>query len=205
MLTERQKAALPGASYDRVVAAAKWLFPALAAFLAVAMIAWPVMGGHDFSFVLSKDRVAIATERLRIAGAVYRGEDTRGQPFIISSGSAVQKTSKDPVVKLSDLAARLQMQDGPAQVVAKTGTYDMESETVDVIGPVSLRASGGYALDTRDVRVELASRTARSKGPVDGKMPLGSFSADRLLADIGERTVTLDGNARLHIVQARAR
>ena len=196
---------MPGASYDRLVGTAKWLLPALAAIVAVAMLAWPAVGGHDFSFVLAKDRVAIATERLKITHAVYRGEDTKGQPFIISAGSAVQRTSKDPVVKLNDLAARIQLQDGPARILARTGSYDMESETVDVDGPVSVRGANGYVLDTRDVRIDLASRTARSNGAVTGSMPLGSFSANHIYADISNRIVRLDGRARLHIVQARAR
>ena len=196
---------MPGASYDGLVGTAKWLLPALAAIVAVAMLAWPAIGGHDFSFVLAKDRVAIATERLKITHAVYRGEDTKGQPFIISAGSAVQRTSKDPVVKLNDLAARIQLQDGPARILARTGSYDMESETVDVNGPVSVRGANGYVLDTRDVRIDLASRTARSNGAVTGSMPLGSFSADHIYADISNRIVRLDGRARLHIVQARAR
>ena len=196
---------MPGASYDGLVGTAKWLLPALAAIVAVAMLAWPAIGGHDFSFVLAKDRVAIATERLKITHAVYRGEDTKGQPFIISAGSAVQRTSKDPVVKLNDLAARIQLQDGPARILARTGSYDMESETVDVDGPVSVRGANGYVLDTRDVRIDLASRTARSNGAVTGSMPLGSFSANHIYADISNRIVRLDGRARLHIVQARAR
>lgn len=196
---------MPGAGYDRLVHAAKWLLPALAGVVGCAMLAWPVMGGHDFSFVLSKDRVAIASERLKITQAVYRGEDTKGQPFIITAGSAIQQTSKDPVVKLRDLAARIRLEDGPAYIVAKSGLYDMQSETVDVEGPVAFRAAGGYALNTRDVRIDLAERTAKSGGPVDGRMPLGSFSANRIAADITKRTVTLDGGARLHIVQDKAR
>jgi lipopolysaccharide export system protein LptC len=204
-LTARQLAALPGSSYDRLVYWAKWLLPAFAGVVGIAMLAWPVMGGHDFSFVLAKDRVAIATERLKITHAVYRGEDTRGQPFVISAGSAVQQTSRDPVVRLKDMAARIQMKDGPAHIVARSGLYDMESETVDVQGPVALRATGGYALNTRDVRIDLASRTAKSSGPVSGSMPLGTFAADRLAANVAERTVMLDGHARLHIVQNKAR
>ncbi len=204
-LTPRQIAALPGASYDRLVYTAKWLLPSLAGAVGLAMLAWPVMGGHDFSFVLAKDRVAIATERLKITRATYRGEDTKGQPFIISAGSAVQQSSKDPIVKLHDLAALIQLKDGPAHIIASAGRYDMQSETVDVEGPVSMRAADGYALDTRDVRIDLATRTAKSAGAVSGSMPLGSFSARHIYADIADRTVRLDGEARLHIVQARAR
>src|SRR3546814_13578950 len=85
------------------------------------------------------------------------------------------------------MAARIQMRDGPAHIVAKSGLYDMESETVDVDGPVAVRAAGGYALNTRDVQIDLASRTAHSEGPVTGSIPLGTFSADRLAAAHCER------------------
>src|SRR3546814_10833226 len=64
-LTARQQSALPGTGYHKVVRTAKWLLPTLAGVVGVAMLAWPVMGGHDFSFVLAKDRVAIASERLK--------------------------------------------------------------------------------------------------------------------------------------------
>lgn len=205
ILTPRQIAALPGASYDRLVRTAKWVLPSLAGMVGGAMLAWPTLGSHDFSFILSKDHVAIASERLKITQALYRGEDTKGQPFSITAGSAVQQTSRDPIVKLQDLAARIQMKDGPAHIVAKAGQYDMQSETVDVTGPVALRAADGYALNTRDVRIDLVKRTANSAGPVTGDMPLGSFSANRISANITDRTVTLEGAARLHIVQAKAK
>src|SRR3546814_736743 len=158
-LTARQQSALPGTGYHKVVRTAKWLLPTLAGVFGVGMLAWPGMGGHDFSFVLAKERVAIASERLKIAQAVYRGEDRRGQPFVISAGSAVQQTSRDPVVKLQDMAARIQMRDGPAHIVAKSGLYDMESETVDVAGPVAVRAAGGDALNTRVVTTDLGRPT----------------------------------------------
>src|SRR3546814_7911248 len=75
-LTARQQSALPGTGYHKVVRTAKWLRPTLAGVVGVAMLAWPVMGGHDFSFVLAKDRVAIASERLKIAQAVRSEEHT---------------------------------------------------------------------------------------------------------------------------------
>src|SRR3546814_11319849 len=97
----------------------------------------------------------MASERLKIAQGVYRGEDRRGQPFVIAAGSAVQQTSRNPVVKLQDMAARIQMRDGPAHIVAKSRLYDMESATVVVEGPVAARAAGGYALNCRDAQLGL--------------------------------------------------
>jgi len=165
----------------------------------------PLTTGRDISFVLSKDRVAVAKERMRVTTARYRGEDSKGQPFMITAGSAVQVSSSDPVVRLTGLAARIMLSDGPAAIAANHGRYDMQRDLVAIDGPVVFKTLDGYRLITRDVAIDLNKRLLGSQGPVDGIMPLGTFRANHLRADLNQRIVTLDGGARLHIVQARSR
>ena len=74
-----------------------------------------------------------------------------------------------------------------------------------VQGPVRVSGPDGYQLATRDVLVDLKSRNLSSNGGVSGRMELGEFQAGRLRADLGERTVVLDGGARLKIVQGAVR
>lgn len=197
----RQIWAAPGGSHDRLIGFLGWLLPSgigvLAAFLAIAPLA---MRG-DISFVLAKDKVEIAKERMRVTHATYRGEDTKGQPFTLTAGSAVQKTSRDPVVNLSQLAASIKLPDGPATFKADQGRYDMSRETVAVDGPVHFTAADGYQLETSNVAVDLKSRQVTSTGAVQGKMRLGTFQANQLRADLQSRTVTLDGRVRMRIVQ----
>lgn len=169
------------------------------------MIFAPLAMRSEVSFVLAKDNVQVAKERMRVTAATYRGEDSKGQPFQMTAGSAVQATSSDPVVKLSNLTASIALKDGPATLHADAGRYDMDREIVSIVGPVVFSSTDGYRLETRDVAVGLKTRKLASGGPVDGKMPLGSFSADSIQADLAAHTVTLDGRARLHIEQGRAR
>ena len=173
----------------------------LAAFLALA----PLTVGRDISFVLSKDRVDVAGERMRVTHATYRGDDSKGQPFKLDAGSAVQATSRDPIVHLTKLDAQIRLSDGPATIRANSGRYDMDNENIAIDGPVRFDSADGYHIVTRDVLVDMDERLAHSRGPVDGTMPLGHFSADRMSADLERRIVRLDGRARLHIVQARSR
>lgn len=201
----RQVWAAPGASHDRVIGLMRVLLPAAIVALVVILAVAPLTVGRDISFVLAKDKVEVAKERMRVTEAVYRGEDSNGQPFAIRAGSAVQTTSRDPVVRLADLSARIALEDGPATIGAKTGRYDMQSEKVMVDGPVRFEAADGYRLDTRDVTVDLKSRTVQSGGAVDGSMPLGTFTAGRLTGDLRQRIVVLDQRARLHIVQRGGR
>jgi lipopolysaccharide export system protein LptC len=197
----RRHWAAPGSSHDRIIAVLRVALPASVGVLAAFLAAAPLTSGRDISFVLAKDRVQVAHERLRVSRALYRGQDSKGQPFALSALSAVQATSANPILKLDTLAARIGLQGGPGTVVAPTGRYNMTTEQVALDGPVTMRTTDGYALDTENVDLDLKTRSLVSRTPVTGKLPLGHFSADHMTADLDQRTVLLTGNARLHIDQ----
>lgn len=203
--TARQLWAATGSSHDRVIAILRLVLPVAIVVLVIFLALAPLTVGRDISFVLSKDRVDLARERMRVTAATYRGQDSNGQPFILNAASAVQVSSRDPIVRLQTLAARIQLKDGPARVDANHGRYDMDDEKVAIDGPVRFRSADGYRIDTRDVDIDLKTRTAASKGPVTGTMNVGSFSGDHLSADLNSRVIVLEGRARLHIVQGQAR
>ena len=198
--TARQRRALPGGSHDRMVAVLRWMLPALALALLAAIIIWPLTHTQEFSFLLAKDKVALSPDRMRIDNAVYRGETADGKPFEIRAAGAVQRTSAVPVVELTRLSAYLGQSAGPVRVSAPSGSYDMHKDLLTVHGPVRVDSAAGYTMATGDIAVSLIDRTVDTVTPVSGTLPLGSFSSDRLSADVGGRVVTLDGRARLHIV-----
>lgn len=203
--TKRQLWAATGSSHDRLIAVLRLLLPAAVLVLVMLLALAPLTVGRDISFVLSKDRVELARERMRVTRATYRGEDSKGQPFQLTAASAVQVTSRDPIVKLSTLAARIQLQDGPATIDAQHGRYNMDDEKMMIDGPVLFRAADGYVIRTRDVGIDLGTRTAASQGPVDGTMQLGTFKSDHFTADLNSHVVVLQGRARLHIVQGQSK
>ena len=199
--TERQHWALPGGSHDRLIKLLKNALPAAVGVLTAFLTMAPFTMQGDVSFVLDKNDVDVASERLRVREALYRGEDSKGRPFSIRAGSAIQKTSREPVVEMRDLSARLLLVDGPAVLSAGQGRYNMERERVQVVGPIQFDSAEGYRLTTRDVNIDMKERTMRSEAPVYGRMPIGTFNAEHLSADLDARTVTLSGNARLRIEQ----
>ncbi|MEQ9661308.1 MAG: LPS export ABC transporter periplasmic protein LptC, partial [Parasphingopyxis sp.] len=173
----------------------------LAAFLAMA----PLQQNSELNFLLSKDNVEIADERLRVEAARYSGADDRGRLFELRAQSAVQRSSDTPVVEMENLTARIDLDDGPAVIVARDGRYDMDEQTVAVEGPVLMRASDGYRLETSDVDVDLGAREMRSTGAVTGRIPLGRFQANGMRVNIEDRSVVLNGRARLRIEQGGVR
>lgn len=199
--SKRQNYAAPNGSHDRRIKLLSFILPTFVGALAAVLALAPFTLAGELSFVLDKDSVDVARERMKVTEAIYRGEDSQGRPFSLKAGSAVQKSSRDPVVELKDLSARILLSEGPAQIRANTGSYDMDREAVRVPGPIQAETSDGYRLSTKNVTVDMKERTLVSDDPVDGRTNVGTFRADSLRADLKERTVTLEGNAQLRIQQ----
>jgi lipopolysaccharide export system protein LptC len=197
--------AAPGSAHDWLIAVLKVALPSAVGIVLAYLVLAPLSKGPEISFLLDKDKVEVAPERMRVQAAQYRGQDSFGRPFVLRAERAVQATSDEPIVDITEMSAQIGLESGPARIAAHRARYDMAAQQVAVGGPILVTAADGYRLETSDVTVDLDSRSLASRGRVDGRMPLGSFSADRLRADLGNRTVELNGRARLHIVQGGVR
>ena len=202
---ERRRWAVPGSTHDRTIALARIVLPSAIGVLTALLAVAPLTTGRDISFVLDKNKVQVARERMRVTEAVYRGRDAKNEAFELRAGSAVQATSADPVMHLQTLRARIGLVDGPALIVAPRGRYDMDSQRVAIDGPVKLTGQDGYRVDTQDVVIDVPTRRFASVRPVSGTMALGTFAADHIAGNLADKTVTLIGHARLHLVQRRGR
>jgi lipopolysaccharide export system protein LptC len=203
--SRRQNFAAPGGTHDRLVRFLARALPMAVGVIAALMIITPLSPRGEVSFLLDRNKVALIDERLSVDNAMYRGRDDRGRPFSLLAGEAVQRSSVEGLVRMQDLVAQLLLAEGPARLSANGGIYDIDQETVRVDGPVRLTASDGYAMVARGVSVDLRTRTMRGDAGVAGEVPAGTFSADTLRADLGARTVTLEGNARLSMIPGQLR
>ncbi|MCF2514995.1 LPS export ABC transporter periplasmic protein LptC [Sphingomonas sp. G124] len=195
----------PGSRHDMVIRAMKYGLPIIIVVLVFMLAIAPFEKRGDVSFILDKNKVDEARERMRVEQASYVGEDNKGQKFQIVADRAVQQSSNVPIVMIEGMRARLNLARGPLSIAAMKGSYDIEQEKVQVVGPVAVVGPDGYRLLTRDVRVDLDKRTMQSSGPVSGTMKLGQFQAGQLSADLDERIVRLDRGVRLKIEQGAVR
>lgn len=193
--------ARPGSSHDRLIKGMKYGLPALAGLMLAFLALIPLEQRKEVSFLVDKNKIEQAGERLKVESAQYRGQDEEGRPFVLDARSAIQASSADPVLEIADMSAQLQFSDGPARITADRARFNPDENKVDVIGPVLVVAANGYRLLTSDVLVDLEDRSLQSRGAVTGQMPQGNFSADSMSADLPERRVVLEGNARLRIEQ----
>jgi len=197
----KQRWAVPGSAHDRLVRWFKIALPAAVGVLIAILAVAPLDRQGDVSFILDKKKVENASERMRVESARYTGTDNQGRQFTMVADSAVQRSSDTPLVELTGLLAQIGLSQGPLRIAAPRGRYNIDTQMVVIPGPVRVVGPDGYTLATRDVTVDLKQRRLESAGTVSGQMRLGQFEAGQLRADLGQRTVTLDGRARLKIVQ----
>jgi lipopolysaccharide export system protein LptC len=199
----RRQFATPGGSHDRLIERLNKALPAAIGVIAALMVFVPLTPRGEVSFLLDRTKVAFAEDRLRVENAMYRGEDAKGRPFSLTAGQAVQQSARVAQVQLKDLEARILLPDGPAVLGAQSGHYDINDEQVAVDGLVQFTAADGYRIVARDVSIDLVQKALVGQGKVEGATPTGTFSADRILADLAARTIKLDGHARLRMVPGK--
>ena len=147
--TRRQAFAAPGSTLDRVVRALGLGLPALVGVIAAMMLLAPLSDRGEVSFLLDRNKVAVANDRVKVDRAMYRGQDDRGRPFSLVAGQALQSSAAVPVVQMEDLVARILLPEGPAVLDGPRGTL-RSSRTRQVAmsrAPCALRAADGYRMD----------------------------------------------------------
>jgi lipopolysaccharide export system protein LptC len=133
----RRAWAAPGSGHDRTIRGLKIGLPAAIGAILAFLAFSPLEQSQEPSFVLDKTKVGHAEERMRVEMAQYRGQDNRGRPFVLTARQALQRSSAVPVVDIAGMRARIQLDDGPAQVEAQRGRYDLSADRVDIVGPIA--------------------------------------------------------------------
>ena len=127
-IRDRRRAfAAPGSPLDRAVRVLAVALPAAVGAVVAAMLIAPLSPRGEVSFLLDRNKVEVAEDRLRVDNAMYRGQDNRGRPFSLVAGEALQRSVRVPVVQLRDLSARMLLDDGPAVLEASGGSYDIQA------------------------------------------------------------------------------
>jgi lipopolysaccharide export system protein LptC len=197
MRSERQRWAAPGSGHDSLIAILRIVLPSAVGVVAALMVFLPLTAGGDVSFVLDRNKVEITKERLRVQAATYRGQDDKGQPFSLTAQSAVQKNAAEPIVDINRMTADILLADGPGKLTAPSGRFNLDSQQVDVAGPITFEGPKGYSLKSTGAIIDLKKKTMEGTGGVSGTLPQGDFKADSMSADLEGRVVRLNGRATM--------
>ncbi len=148
---------------------------------------------------LPRTRTIVILSALATTAAIAAGGATAQQRH--NSNAPIDFAAQN--IELQDRANRAILSGG-VKITQSNMTLDANRVTVAYTGAVldgnpqvsRLDAAGG-------VTVDLKTRQMQSAGRVTGSTPMGNFSGDRMRADLEERNVRLEGNARLRIYPGR--
>lgn len=183
--------AAPGSSHDRLIRVLKWALPVLIGLLGAYLVLAPIATNEEISFLLDKNKVDVAKERMRVVGAQYQGQDEKGRPFSLSARSGVQPSSREPLVAIEGIRARMVLDQAPTTFEAPRARYNIETQRVALQGPVRFQSADGYRLAVGNAVIDLRAQTLVTNQPALFTAPDGRRVATRSgFIDLNRRRVT---------------
>jgi lipopolysaccharide export system protein LptC len=125
----------------------------------------------------------ITMEKPHLAGFT---KDSRAYEF--TADAAAQDLTKPDIVELSNIRAKLQMQDkSMMEMSATAGIYDTKRETLKLDQNILLSSSAGYKGRLSEAMVDIRKGKIVSDRPVELEMLQGTLNANRLeIVDSGD-------------------
>ena len=190
------------AQYSRFVSAMKIALPVAAGVLLLLVVLLPQFRGDDERFRIGMELIRGSnTDTLSMTNARYSGTDDKGQPYSVLADGVRQQSSDKRVIELVAPKAEISLLDGTfLSAAAAAGTYDRDTQTLDLAGEVTVVQDKGNRLQTGSARVSLKEGAASGREQVNGEGPFGALSAAGGF-DLSERGkfVTFHGPAQLTI------
>jgi lipopolysaccharide export system protein LptC len=119
------------------------------------------------------------------------------RPYEVTAKTASQDIRNPGVIDLTDLNARIMMEDkGVAVVEAAAGVYDTQKETMQLSRDIKVRSDGGYDVRLKSAQIDFKSGHVLSKEAVQVLLKGGTIDADAVeILDNGKRVV-FTGNVK---------
>ena len=105
--------ATPGGAHDRLIRVLKIALPALIGVVLAFLAFAPLEDKQEVSFLLDKNKVETAHERLKVSSAEYRGQDDQRPAFVLTPARRCSRLRASQVVDIRDMNAQIQLDSGP--------------------------------------------------------------------------------------------
>jgi lipopolysaccharide export system protein LptC len=183
--------AAPGGLHDFLIRFLKIALPILIGLLAAYLVLAPLTKGQEISFLLDKNNVEVAKERMLVRSARYQGQDDKGRPFLLSARTALQASSRNTDVMIEGITARIILDDGPATFEAPRARYNIDTQKLALQGPVRLVSADGHRLGAGLSLIDLKAQSLTTNQPSALIAPDGRRVDSRsAMVDLNTRTVT---------------
>ncbi len=131
-------------------------------------------GFAGYSWLLSPTSVAIVVDssavrdgKIVMANPKMTGFTSDNLPYAMNAARAVQELSRTGGIELEEIDAKIPIDAGKwAKIVAKTGIYDDESNSLRITSPMTIETSDGLTASLGPSEVDISQGKMRSPSPI---------------------------------------
>ncbi len=147
--------------------------------------------------------VVTVGEDARMINPRFTGRDESGTPYVVTADAAIRRRGAE--ARMTELESPqldydlILAGENTEGVLARTGLFDADTRTLDLLTDVRFRTRSGYEFLADHARIHLSDQRVVSDSPVDGEGPMGTIQADGYEILDGGGHVVFTGNVRTHI------
>lgn len=149
---------------------------------------------------LDSGNLVVSGTKITMESPHLSGYTPDQRPYELWAKAATQDITDADHVDLSDLRAKVRMEDGSTLLLdSRTGRFDNKQQQLDLRKDIFLRTSSGYEARLNSAFVDMGKGTVTSDERVDVKLTNGTLTADRLRITEGGDLIRFEGNVVMHL------
>ncbi|WP_428247722.1 LPS export ABC transporter periplasmic protein LptC [Ferrovibrio sp.] len=173
----------------------KFVLPVGAVALVGLIAAWPQLTKRDTGFRLAFSSIETQEMALVMNNPRFRGNDSNGQPYIVTADRAMQDPNDSKLVTLDKISADITLNDGAwISLTSNTGVYNNTARMLTLHGDINVYSDRGYEFHGINAEIDLNTGVLASDDKVWGHASLGSIRANGMrVYDRGKTIVFING------------
>ncbi|MEM9739256.1 MAG: LPS export ABC transporter periplasmic protein LptC [Pseudomonadota bacterium] len=163
------------------------------AAISIGVLAGPVIA-NAVSGIGDERRSFGSDEIVTMINPRFSGRDQNGSAFVITADTAQRRRASQDVIDLTN--PKLVDETG-SQVTAPEGTYDRNSQTLDLFQDVQVMDQAGYRFRSTRARFFVLEDRIEGAEPLYGTGPLGDIRSDSYEITEDGDVITFTGNVEM--------
>ena len=154
---------------------------------------------------LDMGKLAISGTKITMESPHLAGFTPDQRPYELWAKAATQDVADPAAVELSDMRAKIQMEDKSGLTLdARTGVFDTKSQVLKLHDDIFLQSTTGYEARLSQAVVDMANGTVSSDYPVAVKLLDGTLDAQTLQITENGALVRFDGGVTMILIRNEA-
>jgi len=183
---------------SRMVEWLKYGLPSLALVALLVLIGWPQVQRWAYRQEPTLAETTLTPQTNNTAtNPEYKGSDEKNQPYTITADQGTEISLEE--IHLTHPKMVMNLKSGDVVTLTSTsGNLNKATNTMHLVGKVTLNHSQGYALETAEAWINCNEGSAHGDSPIEGNGPTGAIQAKGFrLAERGNKVSFIGGTQLL--------